>query len=81
MLSGEADLLDLMVAANYAVTAADPVLKNMSGRLAALCGGTCTNVPISDTETGAKRVAIGEFYDSEEYRPKVRHVAGKSLFL
>ena len=79
--SGSPDSLDLMVAMNYAVMAADLVLEGASGRMVALRGGTYTNVPISVTRDGVKRVDVDELYDAAAYRPKVRHVAGKPMFL
>jgi 6-phosphofructokinase 1 len=81
MRSGSPDSLDLMVATNYAVMAADLVVEGASGRMVALRGGTYTNVPISVTREGARRVDIDEFYDADAYRPKVRHVVGKPMFL
>lgn len=81
MRSGNPDSLDLMVATNYAVMAADLVLEGASGRMVALRGGTYTNVPISVTREGVKRVDVDELYDTSAYRPKVRHVAGKPMFL
>ena len=81
MRSGNPDSLDLMVATNYAVMAADLVLEGASGRMVALRGGTYTNVPISVTREGVKRVDVDELYDASTYRPKVRHVAGKPMFL
>jgi 6-phosphofructokinase 1 len=81
MRSGSPDSLDLMVATNYAVMAADLVLEGASGRMVALRGGTYTNVPISVTREGVKRVDVDELYDSAAYRPKIRHVAGKPMFL
>ena len=81
MRSGSPDSLDLMVATNYAVMASDLVLEGASGRMVALRGGTYTNVPISVTREGVKRVDVDELYDAEQYRPKVRHVAGKPMFL
>ncbi|MGI9052432.1 MAG: 6-phosphofructokinase [Ilumatobacteraceae bacterium] len=81
MRSGSPDSLDLMVATNYAVMAADLVLEGASGRMVALRGGTYTNVPISVTREGVKRVDVDELYDAAAYRPKVRHVAGKPMFL
>ncbi len=81
MRSGSPDSLDLMVATNYAVMAADLVLEGASGRMVALRGGTYTNVPISVTREGVKRVDVDELYDVSTYRPKVRHVAGKPMFL
>ncbi len=81
MRSGAPDSLDLMVATNYAVMAADLAVEGATGRMVALRGGTYTNVPITATEQGAKRVDVAELYDAEEYRPKVRHVGGKPMFL
>ena len=81
MRSGAPDSLDLMVATNYAVMAADLALEGASGRMVALRNGTYTAVPISATREGVKRVDVDELYDAEAYRPKVRHVAGKPMFL
>ncbi len=79
--SGRPDSLDLMVATNYAVMAADLALDGSSGRMVALRSGTYTAVPISVTGEGVKRVDVGELYDVAGYRPKVRHVTGKPMFL
>ena len=81
MRSGSPDSLDLMVATNYAVMAADLILEGASGRMVALNGGTYTNVPIGVTREGVKRVDVDELYDIDAYRPKVRHVTGKPMFL
>ena len=81
MRTGSPDSLDLMVATNYAVMAADLAAEGLSGRMVALRGGTYTNVPISVTRDGVKRVDVDELYDTQEYRPKVRHVGGKPMFL
>ena len=81
MRSGRPDSLDLMVGTNYAVLAADLALEGASGRMVALRSGIYTNVPVSVTGEGAKRVDIGELYDVDEYRPTVRHVGGKPMFL
>jgi len=81
MRSGAPDSLDLMVATNYAVTAADLALEGAQGRMVALRNGTYTHVPISVTGEGVKRVDVDELYDAEAYQPKVRHVLGKPMFL
>lgn len=81
MRSGSPDSLDLMVATNFAVMAADLAVEGSSGRMVSLRGGTYSNVPISVTREGVKRVDVDELYDVDEYRPKVRHVAGKPMFL
>ena len=81
MRSGRPDSLDLMVATNYAVMASDLALDGSSGRMVALRSGTYTNVPISVTGEGVKRVDVDELYDADQYRAKVRHVGGKPMFL
>jgi 6-phosphofructokinase 1 len=81
MRSGSPDSLDLMVAMNYAVMAADLAMEGAAGRMVALRGGTYTSVPISVTKEGVKRVDVDELYDRRQYRPKVRHVSGKPMFL
>ena len=81
MRSGRPDSLDLMVATNYAVMAADLAIEGASGRMVALRGGTYTSVPISVTGEGVKRVDVDELYDASQYVPKVRHVTGKPMFL
>ncbi|MFW6010221.1 MAG: 6-phosphofructokinase [Actinomycetota bacterium] len=81
MRSGRPDSLDLMAATNFAVMAADLAVEGSRGRMVALRNGSYTNVPVSVTGEGAKRVDIDALYDVESYRPKVRQVAGKPMFL
>ena len=81
MRSGAPDSLDLMVAVNYANMAIDLVLKKVSGRMVALSRGLYSDVPMSTITSGQKRVDVRELYDTEQYRPKVRHVMGKPMFL
>jgi 6-phosphofructokinase 1 len=81
MRSGAPDSLDLMVATNYAVMAADLALEGSHGRMVALRGGTYTHTPIEVTREGVKRVDVEELYDRDLYLPKVRHVLGKPMFL
>jgi hypothetical protein len=56
-------------------------MEGASGRMVALRGGTYTAVPISVTKEGVKRVDVGELYDKDNYRPKIRHITGKPMFL
>ncbi|WP_289017241.1 6-phosphofructokinase [uncultured Ornithinimicrobium sp.] len=81
MRSGSPDSLDLMVVTNYAVMAADLALDGSTGRMVALRNGSYSSVPISVTGEGVKRVDVGELYDAANYRPMVRHVRGKPMFL
>jgi 6-phosphofructokinase 1 len=81
MRSGAPDALDLMVAVNYANMAMDLIDDGVSGRMVALRDGTYTHIPMSTVTSGVKRVDVGELYDVDQYRPKVRHVLGKPMFL
>ena len=47
----------------------------------ALRNGIYTNVPMSTITQGLKRVDVDELYDQDQYRPKVRNVDGKPMFL
>jgi len=81
MRSGAPDALDLMVAVNYANLAMGLITSGSTGRMVALRDGTYTHIPVSTVTSGVKRVDVDELYDVKEYRPKVRHVLGKPLFL
>ena len=81
MRSGAPDALDLMVAVNFANMAMDLILTGVSGRMVALRDGTYTHIPMSTVTSGVKRVDVDELYDVKQYRPKVRHVLGKPMFL
>jgi 6-phosphofructokinase len=81
MRSGAPDSLDLMVSLNYANMAMSLVVKRQFGRLMALRNGIYTNVPLSTITEGLKRVDVEELYDKTQYKPKVRNVDGKPMFL
>jgi 6-phosphofructokinase 1 len=81
MRSGAPDALDLMVAVNYANMAVQLIMSGTRGRMVALRDGSYTHVPMSMISSGLKRVDVDELYDVNEYRPKVRHVMGKPMFL
>ena len=81
MRSGSPDSLDLMVAINYAVMAADLAIEGVHGRLVAMRNGNYVNVPLTVLGQGVKRVDVDALYDDETYRPKIRHVDGKPMFL
>ncbi|HET9222098.1 MAG TPA: 6-phosphofructokinase, partial [Roseiflexaceae bacterium] len=81
MRAGAPDSLDRMVAISYANLAVDQLLQGHSGRMVALQNGQYTTVPVDTCTQGLKRVDVAELYDDEEYRPKVRHVLGKPMFL
>ncbi len=81
MRSGAPDALDLMVGTNYAQLAVDLIVGGSSGRMVALRDGAYTHVAMSVVTSGVKRVDVDELYDSQNYRPKIRHVLGKPMFL
>ncbi|NTV72844.1 MAG: phosphofructokinase [Holophaga sp.] len=81
MRSGAPDSLDLMVAVNFANVAINIIKSGERNRLVALRNGTYTSVPMSTLTQGLKRVDVAELYDKDNYRPKVRHVEGKPMFL
>jgi 6-phosphofructokinase 1 len=81
MRSGTPDSLDLMVAVNFANVAINIIKSGERNRLVALRNGTYTSVPVTIITQGQKRVDVEELYDKENYRPKIRHVEGKPMFL
>jgi 6-phosphofructokinase 1 len=81
MRSGAPDSLDLMVAANYAHVAMELIAHGKSGRMVALQRGVYTAVPISTVMKGVKRVDVDELYDTDQYKPRIRRVAGMPMFL
>ena len=81
MRSGAPDSVDLMVGFNFANMAMDLIQEKHFGRMVALCAGKYNDVAANILAQGVKRVDVDELYDVEAYRPKVRHVNGKPMFL
>lgn len=81
MRSGAPDAIDLMVGFNYAHMAMDLIQEKNFGLMVALKDGKYTNVPANILSEGVKRVDVDELYDVEGYRPKVRRVNQKPMFL
>ena len=81
MRSGAPDSVDLMVGFNFANMAMDLIVEGKTGRMVSIQKGIYTNVPLDIVSQGVKRVDVAELYDVEEYRPKIRHVDGKPMFL
>jgi 6-phosphofructokinase len=81
MRSGSPDSLDLMVAINYAVMAAELVMRGTSGRLVGLRDGNYEDIPLRTVGEGVRRVDVDALYDVEAYRPKMRDVEGRPMFL
>jgi 6-phosphofructokinase 1 len=81
MRSGAPDALDLMVAVNYAVMTLNLIDRDASGRMVALRDGMYTSVPIETIGLGVKRVDVDALYDAKTYRPLIREVDDKPMFL
>jgi 6-phosphofructokinase 1 len=79
--SGAPDTLDRMVATSYGTLALDELVRGRTGRLVALQGGSYTSVPLETVAGGQRKIDVDELYDAREYRPKVRDVLGKPMFL
>jgi 6-phosphofructokinase 1 len=43
--------------------------------------GVYSDIPISTLSQGKKRVNVPELYDTDNYRPRIRHVLGMPMFL
>lgn len=81
MRSGAPDSLDRMVAMSFGNLAYDQVSMGHTGRMVALQQGIYTTVPLDMVIAGKKRVDVTALYDSANYRPKVRDMLGKPMFL
>jgi len=81
MRSGAPDSLDRMVAVSFGSLALDQVSMGHAGRMVALQQGIYTTVPLDMVVVGKKRVDVTALYDSANYRPKVRDMLGKPMFL
>lgn len=81
MRSGSPDSLDRMVAVSYGNLALDQIAMGHTGRMVALQQGNYTTVPLDMVISGKKKVDVSALYDKENYRPKVRDMLGKPMFL
>ena len=81
MRSGSPDSLDRMVAMSFGNLALDQIAIGHMGRMVALQQGNYTSVPLSMVTQGVKQVDVNALYDSKNYRPKVRDMLGKPMFL
>jgi 6-phosphofructokinase len=81
MRSGAPDSLDRMVAVSYGNLALDQVAMGHTGRMVALQQGIYTTVPLDLVLASKKHVDVTALYDDQTYRPKVRDMLGKPMFL
>jgi 6-phosphofructokinase len=81
MRAGAPDSLDRMVAVSFGNLALDQVAIGHTGRMVALQQGIYTTAPLDTVTAAKKRVDVTALYDSENYRPRVRDMLGKPMFL
>ena len=81
MRSGSPDSLDRMVASSFGNLALDQIAMGHTGRMVALQQGNYTTVPLQMLVQGQKRVDVSALYDAKSYRPRVRDMLGKPMFL
>ena len=82
MRSGPPDALDTMVAMSFGQLAMQCVLKGESGRNGRFTGREIyTTVPVDTVMKGARKVDVENFYDAENYRPRIKDVMGVPMFL
>lgn len=81
MRSGSPDSLDLMVAQNFANLAVELINEGKSGRMVGLRDGKYTDVDMTVLREGYRRVDVEQLYDEALYRPKVRNMRAKPMFL
>jgi 6-phosphofructokinase len=81
MRCGAPDALDMMVASNYGIMAADLILQGQCGHMVAIQEGRYTSVPLTAVGGGPRPLDVSELYDPEQYRPHIRNVDKKPMFL
>jgi len=81
MRSGSPDSLDLMVAMNYANLAMELIQKGEAGKMMALVKGCYKALNMDELKAGAKKVDVGNLYDTKTYRPNIRMVSNTPMFL
>jgi 6-phosphofructokinase 1 len=81
MRSGPPDSLDRLVAYNYGHLAYELVAAARFGEMVALVDGCYTSVPLRTATEGKRQVDVQSSYDSDSYRPKIKSVRGRPMFL
>lgn len=81
MRAGPPVALDRMVAAAFGTMAVQALEAGETGLMMALRDGNYATVPVDTCVQGEKRVDVAELYDCDAYRPIIRTVRGKPMFL
>jgi 6-phosphofructokinase 1 len=81
MRAGPPDALDRLVATSFGTMAVQALADGKSGLMMALQGGRYTTVPVDSCISGTKRVDVARLYNSDTYRPAIRHILDTPMFL
>jgi 6-phosphofructokinase 1 len=81
MRAGPAVALDRMVASAFGTMAVQSLEAGETGLMMALRDGSYETVPVDTCIQGQKRVDVEELYDLDAYRPIIRNVRGKPMYL
>jgi 6-phosphofructokinase 1 len=78
---GDPDAIDSIVPMAFGNLALDLLLKGVHGRLVVLKNGRYDNMPLDVVTATKKVVNVGEFYDTDRYRPKYENFEMKPQFI
>jgi len=81
MRAGPPSALDRMVASAFGIMAVQCLEAGKTGLMMALRDGNYETVPVDTSIQGEKRVDVKELYDPDTFRPTIRQVLGKPMFL
>lgn len=81
MRSGPPDSTDRLVATNFGNLAYDRLMEGCRGEMVALQRGCYTVVPVATATSGKRHVDVANYYDAENYRPRISGVLGQPMFL
>ena len=79
--SGEADMLDQMVAITYANIALDLIRDGLQGRMTAVLEGRYAHVPLPDPALPPRTVDVATMYTEDRFRPQYSGRLGLPLLL
>jgi len=78
---GDPDAMDSIVPMAFGNLALDLLLKGVHGRLVVLKNGRYDNMPLDVITATKKVVNVGEFYETDRYRPKYENFEMKPQFI
>lgn len=79
--SGEADMMDKMVATTFANIAMDMLREGKTGGMTAVRDGNYAYVPIPGRDLPARSIDVPRLYDTDRFRPQYRGKLGAPMLL